>query len=53
MFELKAFLEQAFHPAFGQEKNTPLLNFLGNHDVSRIASHLEKEDYIHQRKLLN
>ncbi len=40
MYELKAVLEQSFHPDFGWVKNALLMNFLGNHDTDRIASQL-------------
>ncbi|MFX0065043.1 MAG: alpha-amylase family glycosyl hydrolase [Candidatus Hermodarchaeota archaeon] len=41
MYELKAVLEQSFHPEWGQLKNIALMNFLGNHDTTRIHSILE------------
>jgi glycosidase len=47
MYELKAVLEQSFHPEWGQIKDQTLMNFLGNHDNTRIASILPK---IHQLK---
>ncbi len=43
MYELKAVLERSFHPEWGLFKDTALLNFLGNHDTTRIRSILKDE----------
>ena len=40
MYELKAVLENSFHPNWGQAKDILLINFLGNHDTTRIRSRL-------------
>ena len=47
MHELKAVLERSFHPEWGLFKNITLLNFLGNHDTTRIRSILQDERYLH------
>jgi len=46
LFELKAVLEQSFHPQWGQNRNITLMNFLGNHDTTRIRSILKDERYV-------
>ena len=46
MFELKAILERSFHQEWGLFKNTTLVNFLGNHDCTRIRSILKDDRYI-------
>jgi len=43
MYELKAVLERSFHPEWGLFKTTALVNFLGNHDTTRIRSILKEE----------
>jgi cyclomaltodextrinase len=43
MHELKAVLERAFHPAWGLFKETALMNFLGNHDTTRVRSVLRND----------
>jgi glycosidase len=45
-FELKAILERSFHQEWGLYKNITLLNFLGNHDNTRIRSILKDDKYI-------
>ncbi len=47
MHELKAVLERSYHPEWGLFKDTALLNFLGNHDTTRIRSILTDERYIY------
>ncbi|MFX1449824.1 MAG: alpha-amylase family glycosyl hydrolase [Promethearchaeota archaeon] len=47
MHELKAVLERSFHPQWGLNKNIALLNFLGNHDTTRIRSILNDERYLY------
>ncbi len=46
MYELKAVLEQSFHLEWGQNKDLILMNFLGNHDNTRIASILQNTDQL-------
>ncbi len=46
LWELKGVLEQAFHPQWGLNKNIALMNFLGNHDVTRIRSILKDERHV-------
>ena len=46
LWELKGVLEQSFHPQWGQNKNIALMNFLGNHDVTRIRSILKDERHV-------
>jgi glycosidase len=43
MYELKNVLDQAFNPSWGQDKASLLMNFLGNHDTTRIRSILKDE----------
>jgi len=43
MYELKAVLERSFHPGWGLLKETALMNFIGNHDTTRIHSILTDE----------
>ncbi|MHA2294985.1 MAG: alpha-amylase family glycosyl hydrolase [Candidatus Hodarchaeales archaeon] len=52
MFELKHVLENSFHPQWGQNKNIVLMNFLGNHDTTRIASLLDDRRYLFPAFLL-
>ncbi len=40
LWELKAVAERAYHPEWGVFHELSLLNFLGNHDVTRIRSQL-------------
>ena len=47
MHELKAVLERSFHHEWGLFKDTILVNFLGNHDTTRIRSQLDDERYIY------
>ncbi len=47
MYELKAVLERSFHPDWGLNKDVVLLNFLGNHDTTRIRSILNDERYLY------
>jgi len=47
MHELKSVLERSFHSEWGLFKETALLNFLGNHDTTRIRSILNEERYIY------
>ncbi len=47
MHELKSVLERSFHSEWGLFKETALLNFLGNHDTTRICSILNEERYIY------
>jgi cyclomaltodextrinase len=47
MFELKAVLERSFHPEWGLFKNTALVNFLGNHDTTRIRSILNQNNCLY------
>ncbi|NVM55452.1 MAG: hypothetical protein HWN66_17225 [Candidatus Helarchaeota archaeon] len=46
MHELKAVLERSFHSEWGLFKNTALLNFLSNHDTTRIRSILADDRYL-------
>ena len=46
MFELKAVLERSFHPQWGVHKDICLMNFLGNHDTTRIRSQLKNDNYL-------
>ncbi len=46
MHELKAVLEQSFHPKWGWHKDICLMNFLGNHDTTRIRSRLKNDNYL-------
>jgi cyclomaltodextrinase len=48
MYELKAVLERLFHPQWGILRETALMNFLGNHDTTRIRSILQDD-----RKLIS
>jgi glycosidase len=43
MYELKANLERSFHKDWGLFRDTTLLNFLGNHDCTRIRSILKDD----------
>ncbi|MHA1253016.1 MAG: alpha-amylase family glycosyl hydrolase [Candidatus Helarchaeota archaeon] len=43
MHELKAVLERSFHKNWGLYKNIVMVNFLGNHDTTRIRSILTDE----------
>ncbi|MBN2156858.1 MAG: alpha-amylase [Candidatus Lokiarchaeota archaeon] len=45
-WELKSVLEQSFHPQWGQNRKILLMNFLGNHDVTRIRSNLKDERHV-------
>ncbi|MHA1130145.1 MAG: alpha-amylase family glycosyl hydrolase [Candidatus Helarchaeota archaeon] len=47
MHELKAVLERSFHPEWGLYKDSVLLNFLGNHDTTRIRSILADERFLY------
>ncbi|MHA1263719.1 MAG: alpha-amylase family glycosyl hydrolase [Candidatus Helarchaeota archaeon] len=47
MHELKAVLERSFHPEWGLNKDILLMNFLGNHDTSRIRSILSDDRYLY------
>ena len=47
LYELKAVLERSFHPDFGIFKDIALLNFLGNHDTTRIRSILTDERFLY------
>ena len=47
MYELKAVLERSFHPEWGLNKDIALLNFLGNHDTTRIRSILSDEHFLY------
>ncbi len=51
-WELKAVMERASHPDWGVFANLMLLNFLGNHDVTRILSLLAKERHIYPALIL-
>ncbi len=46
MHELKSVLERSFHHEWGLFKETALVNFLGNHDTTRIRSILKDESYL-------
>ncbi|MFX1278746.1 MAG: alpha-amylase family glycosyl hydrolase [Promethearchaeota archaeon] len=46
IYELKAVLERSFHPKWGLFKDITFLNFLGNHDCTRIRSVLKDDRYI-------
>jgi glycosidase len=46
MYELKSILERSFHQEWGLFRNIALLNFLGNHDCTRIRSILKDDRYI-------
>jgi glycosidase len=46
MYELKAVIEQSFHPDWGHSRDLMLINFLGNHDTTRIASILQNIDQL-------
>ena len=46
LYELKSILERSFHPEWGLYKNITLINFLGNHDCTRIRSILKDDRYI-------
>lgn len=46
LYELKAILEQNFNPNFGLNKDVTVINFLGNHDLTRIRSQLSIENNI-------
>ncbi|MFW9897047.1 MAG: alpha-amylase family glycosyl hydrolase, partial [Candidatus Thorarchaeota archaeon] len=46
MYELKAVLERSFHQKWGLFRNITLLNFLGNHDCTRIRSILKDDRYL-------
>ncbi|TFH31255.1 MAG: alpha-amylase [Promethearchaeota archaeon] len=52
LYELKAVLEQSFHPQWGLNKGVTLVNFLGNHDLNRILSQLEDKNDIYPSVLL-
>lgn len=45
-YELKSVLESAFHPTHGLDKNIALMNFLGNHDTTRIRSILDNDNLL-------
>ncbi|NHI91327.1 MAG: alpha-amylase [Candidatus Lokiarchaeota archaeon] len=47
MHELKAVLERSFHPEWGLYKDIVLVNFLGNHDTTRIRSILKDDRYLY------
>jgi len=47
MHELKAVLERSFHQEWGLFKDIVLMNFLGNHDTTRIRSILKDERFIY------
>ncbi|MHA1789531.1 MAG: alpha-amylase family glycosyl hydrolase, partial [Candidatus Helarchaeota archaeon] len=47
MHELKAVLERSFHKDWGLFKDTVLVNFLGNHDTTRIRSILRDDRFIY------
>ncbi len=46
MHELKSVLERSFHHEWGLFKDVALVNFLGNHDTTRIRSLLNDERYL-------
>ena len=46
MHELKAVLERSFHREWGLLKDLVLVNFLGNHDTTRIRSILNEDRFI-------
>ena len=46
MYELKAILERSFHKEWGLFKDITLLNFLGNHDSTRIRSILKDDKFL-------
>ncbi len=46
IFELKAVLENSYHPQWGQIKDQAMMIFLGNHDTTRIRSILNKEQHL-------
>ena len=46
MFELKSVLERSFHQKWGLFKDVTLVNFLGNHDCTRIRSILKDDRYL-------
>jgi cyclomaltodextrinase len=47
LYELKAVLERSFHPEWGLFKKIALVNFLGNHDTTRIHSILIEEPLLY------
>ncbi len=47
LWELKYALERAYHSELGVFKELTLLNFLGNHDVTRILSRLDDPRHIY------
>nr|MBN1228319.1 alpha-amylase [Anaerolineae bacterium] len=51
-WELKANLDRAFHSEWGLYRNIGMMNFLGNHDVTRILSQLEDARHIYPAMLL-
>jgi cyclomaltodextrinase len=46
-FRLKATIDRAHHPQWGLFKELTLCNFLGNHDVTRVASRLKDPRHIY------
>lgn len=52
MHELKSNLERSFHPEWGLNKDLTLVNFLSNHDSSRILSQLDEYLHIYPAVLL-
>ena len=47
LWELKAVMERAWHTEWGLYRDIVLLNFLGNHDVTRILSRLDDPRHIY------
>jgi glycosidase len=47
LHELKAAVERASHPEWGLYRDIALLNFLGNHDVTRILSQLKEPSHVY------
>ncbi len=45
-WELKASLERAMHPEWGVFRDLHMMQFLGNHDVHRIASQLRDRSHV-------
>lgn len=46
MYELKAVLENSYHPKWGHLKDRVMINFLGNHDTTRIRSILTDDRHL-------
>ncbi|MCP4634335.1 MAG: alpha-amylase, partial [candidate division Zixibacteria bacterium] len=47
MHELKSVIERSFHQEWGLFKDTTLINFLGNHDSTRIRSILKEDRFLY------